>query len=206
MKKRAATASRYLKPHQISFLIFLIAPGLGSLARADEFTGDTKLACEALMCLSTPQRPSECSAALSRYFAIKGKQALQGRTDFLKLCPSAESSPEMDSLTAALASGAGGQCDIASLNKMTTWSMNSRGEELAVIGNQMPSYCTGYYANSIIASANSEGTPVYVGTPELSGYWVAQKDYAAALADYNRQLEAWKAQQEAAEKYQSGGN
>ena len=33
---------------------------------ADELTGDTKLACEAILCLSSSERPSECSASLSK--------------------------------------------------------------------------------------------------------------------------------------------
>ena len=40
---------------------------------ADELTGDTKLACEAILCLSSSERPSECSASLSKYFSIRAK-------------------------------------------------------------------------------------------------------------------------------------
>ena len=32
--------------------------------------GDTKLACEALLCLSSGSRPHECGPSLSRYFGI----------------------------------------------------------------------------------------------------------------------------------------
>ncbi|KAA3682647.1 hypothetical protein E3U40_09795 [Campylobacter fetus subsp. venerealis] len=41
---------------------------------ASELTGDTKLACEALLCLSSGTRPSECSPSLNRYFSIKEKK------------------------------------------------------------------------------------------------------------------------------------
>lgn len=33
-------------------------------------TGDTRLACEAILCLSTGERPSECQPAIRRYFSI----------------------------------------------------------------------------------------------------------------------------------------
>ena len=39
-------------------------------AVAQEITGDAKLACEALLCLSSPTRPSECAPALKKYFSI----------------------------------------------------------------------------------------------------------------------------------------
>lgn len=57
---------------------------------ASELTGDTKLACEALLCLSSGTRPSECSPSLNRYFSIKEKKwkdTIKARADFLKLCP-----------------------------------------------------------------------------------------------------------------------
>lgn len=61
---------------------------------ADELTGDTRLACEAILCLSSSERPAECDPSLQAYFSIKGKKwkdTLRKRKDFLKLCP-AESS------------------------------------------------------------------------------------------------------------------
>ena len=38
-------------------------------AKADDtLTGDTKLACEAILCLSTGSTPDECSPSLNHYF------------------------------------------------------------------------------------------------------------------------------------------
>lgn len=59
-------------------------------AVAQEITGDTKLACEALLCLSSPTRPSECAPALKKYFSITDKKPhkqAKKRENFLKLCP-----------------------------------------------------------------------------------------------------------------------
>lgn len=56
----------------------------------DNLTGDTKLACEAILCLSSATRPSECAPALSRYFSINAKKwadTVRKRRNFLKLCP-----------------------------------------------------------------------------------------------------------------------
>ena len=39
-----------------------------------ELTGDTGLACEAILCLSSSERPSECARSLQRYFSINHKR------------------------------------------------------------------------------------------------------------------------------------
>ena len=45
-------------------------------AQADDglFTGDVRLACEAVLCLSSGTRPSECAPSLKRYFSISHKK------------------------------------------------------------------------------------------------------------------------------------
>ncbi len=53
-------------------------------------TGTTKLACEAILCLSSSTRPSECNKSISHYFSIhkiKWKDTLKARKSFLNLCP-----------------------------------------------------------------------------------------------------------------------
>lgn len=53
-------------------------------------TGDTKLACEAIMCLASPTRPAECAAAITKYFSISLRRfsnTLRARKNFLSLCP-----------------------------------------------------------------------------------------------------------------------
>lgn len=83
-------------------------------------TGSTKLACEALLCLSSGTRPSECAPSLSEYFGITRKKwsdTLSARKAFLNLCPAA-SEAGMPSLVDAISEGAG-RCDAASLNRRT---------------------------------------------------------------------------------------
>ena len=56
-------------------------------------TGDTRLACEAILCLSSAYRPSECSPSLNRYFSIDDKKArkkIRKRKNFLNKCPAGD--------------------------------------------------------------------------------------------------------------------
>lgn len=79
-------------------------------------TGNVRLACEAILCLSTTSAPGACNPALSAYFAIKAKKfskTLDLRRAFLNVCPSA-GEPNMPSLVNAIINGAG-QCDDAVL-------------------------------------------------------------------------------------------
>lgn len=76
MKKLSATVA--------SLLVAL------NLSAFDELTGDTKLACEAILCLSTSTRPSECVPSIRKFFSIKAKkpwETIALRRNFLNLCP-----------------------------------------------------------------------------------------------------------------------
>jgi len=44
------------------FMIVITSPAHAK----DELTGDTKLACEALLCLSSSSRPTECIPSITR--------------------------------------------------------------------------------------------------------------------------------------------
>lgn len=73
-----------------SFLNKVIAAGLFAVscsASAQQFTGNTKLACEALLCLPfLATAPGECSKAITKYFLILNPVK---RVNFLRLCPAA---------------------------------------------------------------------------------------------------------------------
>ena len=59
-------------------------------AQAQVLTGDARLACEALVCLSAVgQAPGECSKALAKYEAMKAQLWFNPMAvyNFLKLCP-----------------------------------------------------------------------------------------------------------------------
>lgn len=95
---------------------------VGAAPAHAEFTGDVKLACEAILCLSSGQRPSECAPSLDRYFGIKKKKmsdTISARLDFLNQCPTASYDNNMKSLVQAIANGAG-RCDANYLNATLT--------------------------------------------------------------------------------------
>jgi hypothetical protein len=90
---------------------------------ADLLTGDTRLACEAILCLSSPARPGECSPSLDRYFGIKKKKwkdTVKARRNFLNKCPSSTESDVMLSLSRAISYGAG-KCGASQLNARGRW-------------------------------------------------------------------------------------
>ncbi len=166
-------------------------------------TGDTRLACEAILCLASGTRPSECTPSLQRYFSIsyrKFSDTLQARANFLNLCPVSNQTPQMQSLVAAIVNGAG-RCDAASLNvAMVGWSGGDAG--YTYISDRLPDYCSAYAANQY---SNLGGTtPKYVGMPERGGSWVNASDYNAALAAYNARIAAEDAARRAASN-SSGG-
>ena len=84
-----------------------------------ELTGDTKLACEAILCLSSGTRPGECGPSLSRYFGIshkKWKDTVKSRRNFLNQCPTVGEDPSMPTLVEAILNGAG-RCTADLLNR-----------------------------------------------------------------------------------------
>jgi hypothetical protein len=154
----------------------------------DVLTGDTRLACEALLCLASGTRPTECAPSLRRYFSISFRRfndTIRGRTNFLNLCPASKQTPQMQSFASAVANGSG-RCDAVSLNvERMVWT---GGDGNTQISNQLPDYCSAYIGNTY---SNLGGeTPKYVGIPERGGYWVAARNHDAALADYNARIAA----------------
>lgn len=167
----------------------------------DILTGDTRLACEAILCLATGTQPNECTPSLRRYFSISHRKlsdTIRGRFNFLNQCPVANQSPQMSALVNAQANGAG-RCDAASLNAvLRSWSGSDEG--MVYVSNQMPGYCTAY---TVHAYTDFAGTvPRYVGLPERSGYWVEARDYDRSLAEYSARI---KAEDEARRRNSWGG-
>ncbi|TAL47107.1 MAG: hypothetical protein EPN89_09080 [Methylovulum sp.] len=91
-------------------LIGLIAVFISTQTNAGQLTGDTKLSCEAILCLSSATLPSECSASLKRYFNIWDWDAAtmaRDRLDFLNKCPVSNSSPQMSEKITRFAQNSG---------------------------------------------------------------------------------------------------
>jgi|WetSurMetagenome_2_1015567.scaffolds.fasta_scaffold232053_3 hypothetical protein len=169
--------------------LFTVMLLIQNVVRADDtstLTGDQSDACSAIICLSTGQPPSECTPPLERYFSISYEDiedTIQGREDFLSLCPSSNSTPEMAALTQAIANGAG-RCDATSLNQELATTSCNGDNCTTTISASMPSYCSAYLTNSY--TQLSSITPTYYMPPPVQncdsdngcymvqppGYWV----------------------------------
>ncbi|WP_313397405.1 TrbM/KikA/MpfK family conjugal transfer protein [Acinetobacter variabilis] len=149
-------------------------------------TGDTKLACEAVLCLSTGKRPDECDPALTKYFSItakKLKDQIKKRRKFLQLCP-ASKEQGMPELTDAIVNGAG-RCDPDYLNKTLIQTKKtsrckdvpgSMGEQCYQttwhrISSTLPNYCKVYTSN-----AYTDLGLTFSGVSE----WQKDKDFSKA--------------------------
>ncbi|MCQ9124691.1 TrbM/KikA/MpfK family conjugal transfer protein [Rodentibacter caecimuris] len=93
------------------------------MPQIEELTGDTRTACEVILCLSSKQGRSiaECHAPLKKYFSIQAKKwhkTLQKRRNFLDLCPAANENEKMAALTTAIQHQEYA-CDAATLNSRT---------------------------------------------------------------------------------------
>lgn len=77
----------------VGMALFVMAPDAPAQTEPKPLLleGDTRLACECLLCLTAgPQAPKECQAALMKYYLIQGTspfQTLVKRRNFLQLCP-----------------------------------------------------------------------------------------------------------------------
>lgn len=164
------------------------------------FTGDTRLACEAILCLSSSQRPGECSPSLSRYFGIshrKWSDTLDARRAFLNMCPTAHDvSAGMPKLVEDIIHGAG-RCDADYLNRTqrvqrerkvcTGWGGGDAGENChtetyTVILNKLPNYCVAYWGNNYTDLDMAQ----YVGTEDQDGKWVPKQDYVTEQARWEQ--------------------
>ncbi|MEY0665276.1 TrbM/KikA/MpfK family conjugal transfer protein [Providencia rettgeri] len=167
---------------------------LMSYADAPVFTGDTKLACEAILCLSSSTRPSECAPSLARYFGINKEfwsDTVRARRNFLDLCP-ASSEKGMPDLVSAIVNGAG-RCDAAYLNKKLYEEKKEQrcsgsGKDPSCwfdtyyrIKNELPNYCQIYVNHEwtdLNSSLHYEGSSEWIkkGSSQdwnhLSGKWV----------------------------------
>ena len=172
----------------------ILSVSVMATAQADDqfLTGDTKLSCEAILCLSTGNRPGECSSSIKRYFSINHKKlsdTIKARRNFLNMCPSSKEQG-MPALVNAIANGAG-RCDAAELNRVnrktievpnpvfqpggrcySRWGMKSceqypRTITKIIIENKKPNYCSVYFQH--------EWTQIgtrYQGVPENGGRWI----------------------------------
>ncbi|CAM3874791.1 TrbM/KikA/MpfK family conjugal transfer protein [Bordetella tumulicola] len=172
-------------------------------ASADLLTGNTRLACEATLCLSTGAQPSECSPSLNHYFGIKKyshgsldwSATVSARRAFLSQCP-ASSDQGMPERIDAISRGAG-KCDPDYLNRTYAatayrWRKRSLGGDSGdiiydvhaiptVSLNKLPAYCVTYNDHAWTYDLSVR----YVGVPAMGGHWVNAQAYTAAQAKWD---------------------
>lgn len=179
--------------HRLPALIVVIAAHLAAFsfpAHAEDGTleGDTRLACEAVLCLSSGQRPGECSNSLQKYFSIKftrPDKTIEARKDFLNMCPASHDvKSNMPALVKAIARGAG-NCDAAYLNNLnkayyekqivdkgwSRWSKDDdtvRIEMVEYVKSELPGYCKVYEDNEYTQGV----IPIYIGVEKEDGHFV----------------------------------
>lgn len=158
-----------------------------AVSKEELLTGDKKLACEATLCLSSGDRPSECEPSIRRYFSIHHKHfkdTLNARRDFLKMCP-ANDEENMPALVEALVNGAG-RCDAKELNRVNRatyvesvpdrigrrkdWFYTTK--RISYIRNAKPNYCRAYFEHGWTTVAEKVK---YVGEEKKGGRWVDVK-------------------------------
>ncbi|WLW63623.1 TrbM/KikA/MpfK family conjugal transfer protein [Achromobacter aegrifaciens] len=196
---------RHLR-HLLLLLALALAPvitpayaaGAYSLDVGDILEGDKRLACEAILCLSSGTRPSECAPSLSRYFGISMKKlsdTLEARRDFLSLCPASGESQAMKDLVRAISQGAG-RCDAKALNSALGAWQGTTEDGRRIVSNKRPSYCSIYESHELTAFDGE--LPRYVGTPAEGGYWAEAGDYEQELIRYEKELAERKEREQSA--------
>jgi hypothetical protein len=183
-QRERLSMKRFLRP-----VLTLAGITMGMLAAEpataqDLFTGDRRLACEAVLCLASGQPPQACQPALRRYFSIQWRKpgdTVRERANFLRLCPASSQSPPMAALVDAMAAGAGA-CDPATLN--TRLQAATGGVEgsptRSLIANDLPVPCQAYTGNAQVDAASLAVR--YVGMPERGGYWIHAAQWEVAQA------------------------
>ncbi|EAL52577.1 TrbM/KikA/MpfK family conjugal transfer protein [Campylobacter upsaliensis] len=97
-----------------------LAGTLASAVNLEYLSGDSKLACEAMLCLASPVQPAECSASLARYFSIHFKKpwkTVNARKAFLNLCPVESQDSEMLKYKNEILANLDGGCSVETLNQ-----------------------------------------------------------------------------------------
>lgn len=164
-------------------IILLSHTAIANANANETLTGDTRTACEVILCLSSSQGKGikECKAPLRKYFRIKAKKwhnTLKKRRAFLDLCPAANESAKMSALTTAIQNQEYA-CDAATLNSRTEskikWSKdedNHRYIRLYKTQSYLPKFCEALY--------NHEFTEYNIKRPQYTcdkNKWYSKEDW-----------------------------
>jgi hypothetical protein len=135
---------------------------VAAMEEARTLSGDARLACEALLCLASTNRPEECRPSIRRLFSIWRPR---DRIRFLRGCPSTGNNQEMDQF-ARVTADAWPTCTAAWLNVNHVYY---QGDDGPYIHDTLPRACGAYNRH---AWTMPQVMPRYVGQPQEGGRWV----------------------------------
>ena len=181
-------------------LNFAFSPVLFAQTAAENIQtlqGDVKLACEAILCLSSSIQPAECNPSINRFYSIVRSSysaTVAARLAFLRQCPVGAVTVQMASLTDVI-SKAYDRCDADHLNqhlvRYAKYKICDNCEmdggcscnivSVPYISNQKPSYCQSLENHEYTRYDSA----TYVGEPMMNGYWVVKTKHAEESNLYN---------------------
>lgn len=155
----------------------------------DVLTGDSRTACEVILCLSSAQGRgiSECKAPLRKYFSIRARKwhkTLAKRRAFLDLCPAANENAKMSALTTAIQHQEYA-CDAETLNSRSEikrkWVSDDEGKNTRIIRSYrtqsyMPKFCEDLY-NHEFTEYHQIKKPKYTCNKK----WYKEKDWKRGI-------------------------
>jgi len=171
-----------MKSFKITIVFLLAFVSIQGSAQA-ELSNEQTLACEAILCLSSGERPDECDPALNYFFSIKKRKlsdTRKARKSFLKKCPDSDSDENMVSLINVLVDYNCSACTVEKLNaryvkvrlvnRSSRWNSTSNYTTIQAVDPEMSNICKQYYAaisghEYTAYSTYSESQPVYGDYP-----------------------------------------
>lgn len=191
---------------------------------SDTLSGTTRLACEAILCLSSSLQPGQCKPSLNHYFDIRKYRrgsfswgrTIDARRAFLGMCP-VSSTSDMRTRIEQISQGAG-RCDADYLNstyaaKLYRYKIRRdfmQGVQYydittvpTVLQSTLPSYCVAYNDHAWTYDLSIR----YVGNPLRGGYWVDEKSFDSVQAKWQAQhTGSWAEQWHYALEHPRNGN
>lgn len=174
----------------VVFVAFPVGFALAEEDENDDMEEDAKMACEAVLCLSSGQRPDECGPSLERYFSIKKKEwkdTVKARKKFLKKCPESENTgdPEMDSLVNAIGEGAG-FCNATELNKRGKWVISNKTVDDSYCSDGSRNINTGNYIETydLINWGGGNENAEQTECRRTIRYWVVDQTFPSYCTTY----------------------
>ncbi len=158
------------------------------------YEGDVKYACEAILCLSSGERPHECDPALKRYFDIDyedPRETAKERKEFLELCPDQEAE-ETEAFIAQAKKEGGLVEEEEDKKKIPPYGCPADFvNELAQIKNELGVVISDERPLSCALYSEGKEPPVYIGEMGWGGFWAERSNEEQAWERYRHYVPNW---------------